>query len=95
MDNFLENLPALVDDIRAIKDIIITNIVLIGQTPAPIFKEKRRGNVFMERMAEFGVDEVTTDGYRNPIGIIRGTSSENPPIFVVAHLDTLDRKSVV
>ena len=95
MDNFLENLPALVDDIRAIKDIIITNIVLIGQTPAPIFKEKRRGNVFMERMAEFGVDEVTTDGYRNPIGIIRGTSPEKPPIFVVAHLDTFYEKDIV
>ena len=95
MENFLENLPAMVDDIRAIKDIIITNIVLIGQTPAPIFKEKRRGNVFMERMAEFGVDEVTTDGYRNPIGIIRGTSPEKPPIFVVAHLDTFYEKDIV
>ena len=95
MDNFLENLPALVEDIRAIKDIIITNIVLIGQTPAPTFKEKRRGTVFMERMAEFGVDEVTTDGYRNPIGIIRGTSSDKPPIFVVAHLDTFFDKDIV
>ena len=95
MDNFLENLPALVDEIRAIKDIIITNIVLIGQTPAPTFKEKRRGIVFMDRMAEFGVDEVTTDGYRNPIGIIRGTAPEKPPIFMVAHLDTFFEKDVV
>jgi acetylornithine deacetylase/succinyl-diaminopimelate desuccinylase-like protein len=95
MDNFLENLPALVEDIRAIKDIIITNIVLIGQTPAPTFKEKRRGIVFMERMAEFGVDEVTTDGYRNPIGIIRGSSPEKPPIFIVAHLDTFFEKDIV
>ena len=88
IDNFLENLPALDDDIRAIKDIIITNIVLIGQTPAPTFKEKKRSTIFMERLAEFGVDEVTTDGYRNPIGIIRGTSPDKPPIFVMAHLDT-------
>jgi len=95
MENFLENLPALVDDIRAIKDIIITNIVLIGQTPAPTFKEKKRGIVFMERMAEFGVDEVTTDGYRNPIGIIRGTSSEKPPIFLVAHLDTFFEQDII
>jgi len=95
MDNFLENLPALVDEIRAIKDIIITNIVLIGQTPAPTFKEKRRGIVFMDRMAEIGVDEVTTDGYRNPIGIIRGTAPEKPPIFMVAHLDTFFEKDIV
>jgi len=95
MNSFLENLPALVDEITAIRDIIITNIVLIGQTPAPTFKEKRRGIIFMDRMAEFGVDEVTTDGYRNPIGIIRGTSSEKPPIFVVAHLDTFFDKDIV
>jgi len=95
MNSFLENLPALVDEITAIQDIIITNIVLIGQTPAPTFKEKRRGIIFMDRMAEFGVDEVTTDGYHNPIGIIRGTSSEKPPIFVVAHLDTFFDKDIV
>ena len=95
MGEFLENLPAMVDDIRAIKDIIITNIVLIGQVPAPTFKEKRRSQIFMDRMAEFGVDEVTTDGYRNPIGIIRGTDREKPPIFMVAHLDTFFEKDMV
>ena len=88
MNEFLKNLPALVDEIKALSDTIITNIVLIGQVPAPTFKEKRRSSLFQERLAEFGVDEVTTDGYRNPIGIIRGTSPEKPPIFVVAHLDT-------
>ena len=94
MDEFLQNLPKLVEEIKAARDIIITNVVLIGQIPAPTFKEKRRSTVFMERLAEFGVDEVTTDGYRNPIGIIRGTASDKPPIFVVAHLDTFFEKDV-
>jgi tripeptide aminopeptidase len=88
MDNFLEKLPAMVAEIKSLREIIITNIVLIGQTPAPTFREKRRSKLFMERLAEFQVDEVTTDGYRNPIGIIRGTDSSKPPIFVLAHLDT-------
>lgn len=88
MNELLEALPELTDNIQAMQDIIITNIVLIGQTPAPTFKEKRRSTIFMERLAEFGVDEVTTDGYRNPIGIIRGSAFDKPPIFVVAHLDT-------
>ena len=48
----------------------------------------------MERLAEFQVDECTTDGYRNPIGIIKGTSESKPPIFVVAHLDTIFDKDV-
>ncbi len=88
MSNYLDRLPAFVDAIKSMKEIIITNVVLIGQTNAPTFKEKRRTTVFMERLAGFQVDECTTDGYRNPIGIIRGTSETKPPIFVVAHLDT-------
>ncbi len=95
MNDFLNTLPQLADRIKAIQDIIITNIVLIGQTPAPTFKEKRRSTIFMERLAEFGVDEVTTDGYRNPIGIIRGTASDKPPIFAVAHLDTFYERDIV
>ena len=88
MDTYLDKLPAFVDNIKSIKETIIANIVLIGQVPSPTFKEKRRTTVFMERLAEFQVDECTTDGYSNPIGIIRGTSQSKPPIFLVAHLDT-------
>lgn len=88
MDEFLEKLPALVDEIKSFSEIIITNIVLIGQTPAPTFREKQRSKLFMDRLAEFQVDEVTTDGYRNPIGIIRGTDPGKSPIFLHVHLDT-------
>ena len=88
MKDFIEQLPNLVDKIRSLREIIITNIVLIGQTPAPTFKEKKRSKLFMERLADFQVDEVTTDGYRNPIGIIRGTDASQPPIVVLAHMDT-------
>ena len=93
MDNFLEKLPALVDEVKSLKEIIITNVVLIGQTPAPTFREKKRSKLFMDRLAEFQVDEVTTDGYRNPIGIVRGSDSSKPPIFVHAHLDTFSEKN--
>ena len=92
MDEFLKQLPGFVDEIKSLKEIIITNIVLIGQTPAPTFKERKRSKLFMERLAEFQVDEITTDGYRNPIGIVRGNDSSKPPIFVLAHLDTFYEK---
>ncbi|MEW6673884.1 MAG: M28 family peptidase [Thermodesulfobacteriota bacterium] len=88
MDSFLEKLPSMVDAVRAIKEIIIANIVLIGQVPSPTFKEEKRTQVFMERLAEAQIDECTTDAYGNPIGIIHGSNDANAPIFVVAHLDT-------
>ena len=94
MSDYIEKLPGFVKTIKSIKETVITNIVLIGQTAAPTFKEKQRTSIFMERLAEFQVDECTTDGYRNPVGIIKGTSESKPPIFVVAHLDTIFDKDV-
>jgi tripeptide aminopeptidase len=85
----LEELPGMVNQIKKIRDTIITNIVLIGEKSAPTFKEKGRAKLFQERLAEFQIDECTTDSYQNPIGIIRGSGGDKkPPIFVVAHLDT-------
>jgi acetylornithine deacetylase/succinyl-diaminopimelate desuccinylase-like protein len=95
MEVFLDRLPETVDALRAIKETIISNIVLIGQTPSLTFREKRRALLFMERLAESQVDEVTTDDYHNPIGIIRGTDETKPPIFVVAHLDTFFCRDIV
>ncbi len=89
MSDTLDRLPEFVDAIGAIRETILTNIVLIGQIPSPTFREARRAAAFLDRMAELQADECTTDGFRNPIGIIRGTSRKKPPIFVVAHLDSL------
>ncbi len=88
MDNHLEKLPSFVEKIKSIREIIIANIVLLGQIPSPTFQEKRRADTFLERLCEFPVDECYRDVFGNPIGIVRGTSRTKPPIFVVAHLDT-------
>lgn len=89
MQPYLEKLTDYVDALAAMKEVIIANVVLLGQVPAPTFREQQRSNLFLERLAGFNVDECTADGYQNPIGIIRGSAREKPPIFVVAHMDTL------
>jgi acetylornithine deacetylase/succinyl-diaminopimelate desuccinylase-like protein len=89
-----ETLNGYVEKIRGIADAIITNIVFLGQIPAPTFHEEERVNIFLERLSEFQTDECTTDGYNNPIGIISGRCRDKPPIFVVAHMDTVFSKEV-
>ena len=88
MDKYLDLLPMFVDKIREIREIIISNIVLIGQIPAPTFHERRRAEHLVERLAESQMDECAIDDYGNPMGMIRGTSPTKPPIFIVAHIDT-------
>ncbi|MBU0990984.1 MAG: peptidase dimerization domain-containing protein [Proteobacteria bacterium] len=95
MNKILEKLPSFVEKIRTMREIIISNILLIGQIPSPTFNEGPRAQFFLERMRDSQVDECTSDGYGNPIAIIRGTSKTRPPIFVTAHLDTLFDKDIV
>jgi tripeptide aminopeptidase len=84
----IDHILDYIDSIQSIMETILTNIVLLGQIPAPTFHEHNRTAALLDRLSEFQVDECTTDGYQNPIGIIHGKSQTQPPIFVVAHLDT-------
>ncbi len=95
MESYLDKVPAFADKIKAISEIIITNIILIGQIPSPTFKEDRRAQFFLDRLSEFQVDECTMDGFGNAIGIIRGTDHKKAPIFITAHLDTFFNKDIV
>ena len=89
MEPIIAQLPRFVQAIEAIRELVLANVVLLGQIPAPTFKEQARSEAFLERLSQAQVDECTTDGYRNPIAIIRGSAPAQAPIFVVAHLDTL------
>ena len=94
MRSFTDQLDTFPGKLRTIKETIITNIVFLGQIPAPTFHEKQRAIKFLDRLVESEVDECTTDGYQNPIGIIRGRDNSRAPIVVVAHLDTHFGKDV-
>ena len=94
MHAYTDKLPEFVDVLRTMMDTIMTNTVLVGQVPAPTFEEQARVDLFLERLSEFGVDECTTDEFFNPIGIIQGSSRSQPPIFVVAHMDSPFGKEV-
>jgi acetylornithine deacetylase/succinyl-diaminopimelate desuccinylase-like protein len=89
MDNILKRIPAFVDQIKEIQEVIISNIILIGQTPAPTYHEHARTEIFLERLSDAQADYCATDDYNIPISIIKSSSeSSRPPIFVVAHIDT-------
>jgi len=89
MNTILKRIPAFVDKLKEIQEIIISNIVLIGQTPAPTSYEQARTEIFLDRLSDAQADYCATDDNNSPISIIKGNSEGSlPPIFVVAHLDT-------
>lgn len=94
MDTLINQIPSFVETIKSIRDTILANIILVGQIAAPTFEEQQRGEMLLDRFSSTGLERCTTDSIGNPVGIIPGTDSSQPPIFVVAHLDTLIDKEV-
>ncbi|MCP5051235.1 MAG: M20/M25/M40 family metallo-hydrolase [bacterium] len=93
MDSYLKQLPGCVDVIKGMKEIILTNIVLLGQTPCTPVKGDRpvnypRTDVFLERVREGNGNECAVDTYGNPYAVVPGSVPTQPPIFLVSHMDT-------
>ena len=81
------------EQIKSLRDLILTNIIFLGQVPCLPDKsyEKKnqaRARVFLERMTEAQADECTKDIFGNPYAILKGKSDTTPPIMLVAHMDT-------
>lgn len=89
MTNYLDLLPVWMVEIQNIREIVLSNIVLIGQDPAGTFHDQRRAQRLIERLAGFGAVECAVDEFGSAIGVIRGTLPDKAPIFVVAYLDTI------
>jgi len=93
MTDFIEDVSIIENKIASLKDIILTNIVLLGQTPCrPDMDYQRvnyqRAKIFMERLSEAGVDECSLDAFDNPRALIKGNGSGKPQMVMVAHMDT-------
>jgi tripeptide aminopeptidase len=85
--------------VRALREQILTNTILVGQVP-PISVNIKQDDVdfpsvnirvkaFIERLSEIGVDEAATDSFGNAIGIIKGEGEREGCIIVAAHMDTV------
>ncbi|MFO8048652.1 MAG: M20/M25/M40 family metallo-hydrolase [Desulfosudaceae bacterium] len=94
MNEQLNKVPLFVETIKSLKDTILTNIILLGQVPAPTFEEQQRAALLLERFSGAGLERCTTDSIGNPVGVIPGTDPDKPPIFLVAHLDTVIDKEI-
>ena len=94
--------PNIIDDISSLKEVIISNIIMIGQEPmelqvikdddVAIINRSPRAAMFSDRIGALStVDDCTTDIDGNPIALIKGTDSSKKPILICAHLDSVIR----
>ncbi len=86
----LADLPALLAPMR---EEMLANLVMIGQTPAPTGAEDRRAQYMLDRFAESGLPEAGPDQAGNAVGFLPGQVGDRT-ILLVAHLDTIVPESV-
>lgn len=69
---------------------IVDDIVALTEIAAPPFKEKARGEAYLEKMRAAGLTDVEMDAEGNVTGLWRGTGPAGQKLIVIAaHLDTV------
>jgi|SaaInlStandDraft_1057018.scaffolds.fasta_scaffold07968_2 tripeptide aminopeptidase len=92
----MENIKNLISEhsqiwqegIQGVREMILANLVMVSQIPAPSFSEEQRAAFIHDRFIESGISDPYIDDIGNVIGHIKGKSS-NRKILLSAHMDTL------
>lgn len=92
-EELLDWLPELESSMEEIGEIIIANLIMLGEIPAPTFNEQRRINFLTDRFSEIGLLNSSSDEVGNGVGILEG-EKDDQNILIVAHADTPFPESV-
>jgi tripeptide aminopeptidase len=80
-------LPGYEKQLENMLQIVLTNLVMINEIPAPTFDEDKRTRFIMDRFSEYELQNCSTDEKRNALGVLPG-KDESRNILIEAHLDT-------
>ncbi len=86
--DIIDILPRYETQIAELSEIMLANLVMIAETPAPTFSERRRMEFLLERYNEYELQNCSTDEAGNALGILPGEVGDRN-ILLVAHMDTL------
>ena len=81
------------EGVTACRDILLANLVMMAETPAPTFEEEARVRFLLDRFREAGLDHISDDEMNNGIGLLPGPEG-TPTLAITAHLDTIFDSSV-
>jgi len=86
MEAILNVLPRIRDEARGMQDIVLANLVAIGEVPAPYQHEEGRVRMMLERFSECGLQSCSADATGNGLAILPDRRhSQYPPVFQCGH----------
>jgi tripeptide aminopeptidase len=95
IESALERLPDLRTHSLAAREILLANLIMLGEIPAPTFEEEARQRCLQDRFVMAGLQNCSTDEVGNVYAIRPGTApeEERENILLVAHADTFHAAS--
>ena len=88
IEHIVAALPAYRSSAEKAREILLANLALIGETPAPTFEERPRAEIIAERFAAAGLQACVVDGLGNASALLPGTAG-NATLLLATHADTL------
>lgn len=88
MKEILEALPDYQNQITQCGEILLSNLVMVGEQPAPTFREERRRDFLLSRFAEFQLQNCSYDEAGNALAILPGKKGDRN-IMIAAHMDSI------
>lgn len=84
-----KKLPEIAEQVKAHREVILANLVMLGEIPAPTFEEYKRIEFLLNRFDEAGLTDSLMDESGNGIGGLAGTEGKKT-ILINAHADTVN-----
>ncbi len=86
-ETLLSRVRRLPAELEPFRELLLANLVMIGEIPAPTFDEAARIRFLQQRFTECGLQNTSTDEVGNGVGILPG-SKGGRAILLAAHADT-------
>jgi tripeptide aminopeptidase len=87
-DELRKNLPKLAKSLKKHREVLLANLVMIGEIPSPTFEESERLEFLLNRFNEAGLTESSIDDVGNGVGVLKGATGDHA-ILINAHADTV------
>lgn len=88
LQSVIGSLHELQDNLAQFREILLANLVMVGEIPAPTSNEDERIEFLLNRFNEAGLSESSIDDGGNGIGVLEGEEGEQS-ILLNAHADTV------
>jgi len=83
-----KELPGIAEKLKKYREVLLANLVMVGEIPAPTFQESRRIEFILNRFDEAGLTDSSIDDAGNGIGVLAGSDSQSA-LLLNAHADTI------